>query len=319
MKRSFWAALLTAFMVMAPMTTLAAGNNFVISDGVLVQYDGPGGDVVIPDGVTEIDGSVFADREDLTGVVIPNGVTDIGPWAFKGCTSLQRVVIPESVTEFGSEAFYGTPWLKRLGEFAAVNGVLLRYQGPGGQVILPKGITKIAPRAFIMCTTITGVVLPDGVASIGSQAFIFCDELTSVTIPSSATSIADSIIDDFSDVTVYGTTGSEAERYCAEREIPFIPLPADPGAAQTGTMEGNGRNISWRITAMGELTMAGTLAQGEAILVGCYDSNGRFTGAKWLDAETTAAQIDPNTPNVKLFWLDSQQSPLSPSATVWGE
>ena len=38
---------------------LAAEEDFVIENGVLVEYSGTGGSVVIPDGVTEIAPEVF--------------------------------------------------------------------------------------------------------------------------------------------------------------------------------------------------------------------------------------------------------------------
>ena len=40
-------------------------NDFVIENGVLEKYTGPGGDVVIPEGVTSIGDSAFWDAEAL--------------------------------------------------------------------------------------------------------------------------------------------------------------------------------------------------------------------------------------------------------------
>ena len=57
-------------------------QDFVITKGVLKKYKGPGGDVTIPAGVTEI-----------------------GSWAFSGCTGLTSVTIPAGVTEIGVSAF----------------------------------------------------------------------------------------------------------------------------------------------------------------------------------------------------------------------
>ena len=38
---------------------MSNANDFVIEQGVLTKYTGPGGDVVIPDGVTEIGYQAF--------------------------------------------------------------------------------------------------------------------------------------------------------------------------------------------------------------------------------------------------------------------
>ena len=57
-------------------------QDFVIENGVLEKYKGPGGDVTIPEGVTEIGSSAFKDCANLTSVTIPEGVTEIGSSAF---------------------------------------------------------------------------------------------------------------------------------------------------------------------------------------------------------------------------------------------
>ena len=66
-------------------------NDFEIENGVLKKYHGPGGDIVIPD-----------------------SVTNIGQYAFSGCRSLTSITIPESVKEIGREAFAYCPNLKEV-------------------------------------------------------------------------------------------------------------------------------------------------------------------------------------------------------------
>lgn len=80
-------------------------TDFVIENGVLREYTGPGGDVAIPEGVTEIGKSAFYDCAGLTSVTIPEGVTMIGDSAFAGCKSLTSVTIPASVTVIADNAF----------------------------------------------------------------------------------------------------------------------------------------------------------------------------------------------------------------------
>ena len=41
-------------------------NDFVIEDGVLKKYNGPGGDVVVPEGVTAIGANAFTGCTGLT-------------------------------------------------------------------------------------------------------------------------------------------------------------------------------------------------------------------------------------------------------------
>lgn len=74
---------------------MSGNSDFVIQYGILEEYNGPGGDVVIPEGITGIGSRAFRGRDDLTGIIIPDGVTKIGSGAFDGCTSLRNIHIPE--------------------------------------------------------------------------------------------------------------------------------------------------------------------------------------------------------------------------------
>ena len=75
---------------------------------MLTWYTGNGEDVVIPDGVKEIDDGAFDvdGGRSLVSVVIPDGVTRIGDSAFSGCRNLTDVKIPGSVKNIGSNAFF---------------------------------------------------------------------------------------------------------------------------------------------------------------------------------------------------------------------
>ena len=74
-------------------------------------------------------------------------------------------------------------------DFVIENGVLTKYTGEGGSVVIPDGVTSIGREAFENCKSLTGVTIPNGVTSIGDFAFYDCKFLTSVTIPGSVTSI----------------------------------------------------------------------------------------------------------------------------------
>ena len=43
--------------------------------------------------------------------------------------------------------------------FIIEHGVLTRYHGPGGNVVIPDGVTSIAPRAFLSCVTLRSVTI----------------------------------------------------------------------------------------------------------------------------------------------------------------
>ncbi len=68
-------------------------HDFVIVDGVLVEYDGDDSEVVIPDGVIGIDEYAFAERTSLMSVTIPSSVTRIGEGVFVECQNLTSITV----------------------------------------------------------------------------------------------------------------------------------------------------------------------------------------------------------------------------------
>lgn len=225
-----WYPLMLAAVLIAGMTffepdeALGAGSGFDIDKSEfgswLLGYDGPGGDVVIPDGVTWISGG-FENRTDITSVTIPGSVETIGSGAFmgcigltsvtmgegvreidmeafEGCSSLTNVSIPVSVEEIGPLAFEGTPWLTSLGEFARVNNILIKYQGSGGAVVIPDGVVSIAQNAFFRMDEdnhITSMILPESLRTIHDGAFYRCSEMTGIEIPYGVTDIGNNAFD----------------------------------------------------------------------------------------------------------------------------
>ena len=210
------AALLLALVLLLGAAIVPAGaadSDFSINEeGVLTKYNGPGGDVVIPGGVTEIGPSAFSGCSTMTSVTIPNSVTFIGYMAFSGCTGLTSIEIPGYVTEIVNYAFSNCTGLT--------------------SVTIPASVTEIGSGAFYKCTSLASVtfagkppvlgdnvftgtpwqksmgefvvvdgtllayqggggevVIPDTVTAIGDAAFFQNSRITGVVIPDSVKTI----------------------------------------------------------------------------------------------------------------------------------
>ncbi|MBM6938895.1 leucine-rich repeat domain-containing protein [Pseudoflavonifractor phocaeensis] len=77
-------------------------------------------------------------------------------------------------------------------DFVIENGILKKYAGPSGDVVIPEGVITIGYSAFSDCTGLTSVTIPDSVKEIGHFAFSNCTGLTSVTIPNGVKEIGGS-------------------------------------------------------------------------------------------------------------------------------
>ncbi len=154
----------------------------------------------IPNTVKTINYSAFRNCKHLTSMAIPSNVTKIWDAAFENCTSLASVTIPASVTSIEGHSFRNTPWLAAQGEFAIVNGILLRYQGSATNVTIPNSVTCIGSHSFSDCVYLTNVTIPDSVKTIELQAFSYT-ALTSVTLPDSVTKIGAGAFDGCDNLT----------------------------------------------------------------------------------------------------------------------
>lgn len=207
---------------------MSSNQDFVIQNGILTQYNGPGGDVVIPEGVKKIgdwafsrckgltsviipegvmmiEDSAFFDCSGLTIVTIPEGVTMIGDWAFCNCKGLTSVTIPASVTEIGDSAFSGCKGLTEIlvdtnnSVYRSEDGMLLKEecllicpQDKTGSVTISEGVKEIRGGAFSGCKGLKKVDLPRSIRKIESG---WGDDKLYKTMPDGLARTADKLSD----------------------------------------------------------------------------------------------------------------------------
>lgn len=76
-----------------------------------------------------------------------------------------------------------------LKDFLIEDGVLKKYVGVGGNVSIPKGVTKIKWGTFFNCKDLTSIIIPEGVEIIEQKVFYNCESLQTIQLPKSLTSI----------------------------------------------------------------------------------------------------------------------------------
>ena len=180
--------------------TMSSISDFIIENGKLREYIGPGGDIVIPEGVTEIDPSAFKRCKTspvvMRSVVIPEGVTSLKGGTFRECSELVRVTLPESLVEIGGDSYFDACFgacfdlkkinlpagLKKIGAYAFRFTELT-------EAVIPSGVTEIGTGAFLNCRELTKISLPEGLYAIKEELFKECRNLRRVEIPSSVRTI----------------------------------------------------------------------------------------------------------------------------------
>ncbi len=191
--------------------------------------------ITIPDGVTYIGDCMFRECNSLTGITIPDGVTYIGNYVFGFCDALTDITIPADVAHIGEGAFDCCSALENIWvdennpNYTSIDGVvytkdktsLVCYPAGRKEAQIPDGVTSIGTYAFAGCNALKSITIPDGVTSIGNGAFSGCSALEIITIPDSVTSIEWAFWGCYK-LTIYGASGSYAQKYAKENNIPFM-------------------------------------------------------------------------------------------------
>ena len=188
--------LIPALLVLSSLLTVSMAEtndsySYSIWNGSITinKYIGPGGNVTIPDKISDIPvtriGPGFCFKNtNITSVTLPDNVTEVREQAFAGCTSLTNIFFGHSAPALGNGIFAGCSRLT--------------------SVSIPNGITSLGYGTFTNCASLTNITLPNTLTSIGIGAFSRCASLTHITLPGGITTYGSRIFDGSSNlVSVY--------------------------------------------------------------------------------------------------------------------
>ena len=158
------------------------------------------GDLIIPNSVTSIGVSAFAQTSFDGELKISENVTIIEESTFRMMERLTGVVtIPKKVTSIGKEAFC---WATMTGlifeDDSALETIGIRAFANcnmEGNLTIPSNVETIGNYAFSYCNMVENFILPEGLLTIGDRAFE-TTAVTAMTIPSTVTTIGKALFAD---------------------------------------------------------------------------------------------------------------------------
>lgn len=255
---------------------LTVGPEFVVQNGYLREYHGPGGKVTIPKSlnVYYVYEEAFKDNDNITELEISSPCTEIQPYAFSHMTRLERVVLPSTVNyvyryafsncynlksielhsrsiTFGAHAFENCNSLKTIKNVKLINGlkqedveILSLTEGRDYTTEVAK-LTTVGDYAFKGCTSITSLDLTE-LRVAGINAFEGCTALKEVTL-SKFTAVSDDMFFNCKSLSVLNYTDVTADDltalYHGNAVSPFGNCAVSKINVVGGYAEANGENF----------------------------------------------------------------------------
>lgn len=190
-------------------------------DGVVNELQG----ITFPDTLLRINEKAFLYYMALKEVDLGKGVRVLEDHAFEGCIVLTDVTGGDSLERTGFNCFANCQSLTNI---QLPNG--MKELGAGTfcmsgieTITVPGTVETVGKSCFTTCVNLKSVILEEGVLTLEKEVFESCENLESVYIPESVTTITglNQFIHGNENVVIYGSAGSEAERYATETGITF--------------------------------------------------------------------------------------------------
>lgn len=125
-----------------------------------------------PDSLKYIGDSAFSTiwGTDVDELILPEGLEEIGENAF-GSVKADTLVIPSTLIIIHKNSFNYYAYSNKEEEFVIKSGILITYNGEGGNVTIPEGVVLMNADAFDDCYNITSITFPSGMRSIPEDTF----------------------------------------------------------------------------------------------------------------------------------------------------
>lgn len=136
---------------------------------------------IVPQTVTKIGEEAFNESY-LFNIILPDGLLEIEDSAFSNCGSLNTIVLPESLTTIGRNAFSNTS----ITSVAIPSNVSVIPENAFGncynlnRVTIGSGVERIENWAFSNCNYLNMVNLNSGIDTICDYAFAYCYNINTV-------------------------------------------------------------------------------------------------------------------------------------------
>ena len=249
-------------------------DDFIIEDGVLTGYRGPGGHVAVPDGVTRIARSAFRCNRSITEITVPDSVRSVEDGAF-ACPYMETIRMGDGVEDIRSAFRYALGLRRvflgrraaRIDERSFIFQKRLEYIGVSPEnpaytsldgVLFSRDLRRLI--AYPSGKRDAAYAVPEGVEEICPGAFGACRELKTVRFPGSLKRIGGTNFNAFSDETRFNFPGTVSEFNRVKIEALSHPVSV---ACADGmwTVKAAGRSragMAWRLFGDGTMIVSGS-------------------------------------------------------------